>query len=104
MLYQMRSYKNSFHSQVAANVKPSLVIFVMDGSIGQAAFDQAKAFKDAVEVCGTCVCALHVSLARIVTCHAPHGSLRYARRSHVVMPPSSGSALCRCSSEPRALQ
>ena len=35
--------------QVAANVKPSLVIFVMDGSIGQAAFDQAKAFKDAVE-------------------------------------------------------
>ena len=36
--------------QVAANVKPSLVIFVMDGSIGQAAFDQAKAFKDAVEV------------------------------------------------------
>ena len=38
--------------QVAANVKPSLVIFVMDGSIGQAAFDQAKAFKDAVEVRG----------------------------------------------------
>ena len=38
-------------------MKPSLVIFVMDGSIGQAAFDQAKAFKDAVEVRGTCVCA-----------------------------------------------
>lgn len=33
-------------------MKPSLVIFVMDGSIGQAAFDQAKAFKDAVEVRG----------------------------------------------------
>ena len=36
--------------QVASNVKPTLVIFVMDGSIGQAAFDQAKAFKDSVEV------------------------------------------------------
>jgi signal recognition particle subunit SRP54 len=31
-------------------VSPDLVIFVMDGSIGQAAFDQAKAFKEAVEV------------------------------------------------------
>lgn len=36
--------------QVAAAVNPDAVIFVMDGSIGQAAFDQAKAFKDAVEV------------------------------------------------------
>ena len=36
--------------QVAASVKPTLVIFTMDGSIGQAAFDQAKAFKDSVEV------------------------------------------------------
>mmetsp|Transcript_3620 Transcript_3620/g.7845 ORF Transcript_3620/g.7845 Transcript_3620/m.7845 type:complete len:471 (+) Transcript_3620:271-1683(+) len=36
--------------QVAAAVTPDLVIFVMDGSIGQAAFDQAKAFKDSVEV------------------------------------------------------
>jgi hypothetical protein len=33
----------------AAAVKPDQVIFVMDGSIGQAAFDQAKAFKDSVE-------------------------------------------------------
>ena len=37
--------------QVAAAVQPDLVVFVMDGSIGQAAFDQAKAFKDSVEVC-----------------------------------------------------
>ena len=29
-------------------MQPDLVIFVMDGSIGQAAFDQAKAFKDSV--------------------------------------------------------
>jgi len=36
--------------QVAVAVKPTLVVFVMDGSIGQAAFDQAKAFKDSVEV------------------------------------------------------
>lgn len=36
--------------QVAAAVTPDLVIFVMDGSIGQAAFDQAKAFKESVEV------------------------------------------------------
>lgn len=36
--------------QVAESVKPTLVIFTMDGSIGQAAFDQAKAFRDSVEV------------------------------------------------------
>ncbi|CAL5220975.1 g3083 [Coccomyxa viridis] len=36
--------------QVAAQTKPDLIIFVMDGSIGQAAHDQAKAFKDTVEV------------------------------------------------------
>lgn len=36
--------------QVAETVSPNLVIFVMDGSIGQAAYDQAKAFKDSVEV------------------------------------------------------
>ena len=37
--------------QVSSSVEPDLIIFVMDGSIGQAAFDQAKAFKDTVEVC-----------------------------------------------------
>ncbi|GBF94810.1 signal recognition particle 54 kDa [Raphidocelis subcapitata] len=36
--------------QVAEAVKPDLAVFVMDGSIGQAAFDQAKAFKESVEV------------------------------------------------------
>lgn len=36
--------------QVAAAVQPDKVIFVMDGSIGQAAFDQAKAFHDSVDV------------------------------------------------------
>jgi len=36
--------------QVAAAVQPDHVIFVMDGSIGQAAFDQAKAFHDTVDV------------------------------------------------------
>jgi signal recognition particle subunit SRP54 len=36
--------------QVAELTKPDLIIFVMDGSIGQAAHDQAKAFKDTVEV------------------------------------------------------
>ena len=35
---------------VEAAVQPNLVVFVMDGSIGQAAFDQAKAFKESVEV------------------------------------------------------
>ena len=40
--------------EVADAVKPDLVVFVMDGSIGQAAFDQAKAFKDSVEV-GACI-------------------------------------------------
>lgn len=36
--------------QVAEAVKPDLTIFVMDGSIGQAAFDQAKAFRESVDV------------------------------------------------------
>ena len=39
-----------FILQVAAAVSPDLVIFVMDGSIGQAAFDQAAAFRAAVDV------------------------------------------------------
>lgn len=34
----------------ATAVNPDFVIFVMDGSIGQAAFDQAKAFHDSVDV------------------------------------------------------
>ena len=36
--------------QVAEAVKPDLIIFVMDGSIGQAAQDQAEAFKKRVAV------------------------------------------------------
>jgi signal recognition particle subunit SRP54 len=36
--------------QVEKVVSPDDAIFVMDGSIGQACFDQAKAFKDAVTV------------------------------------------------------
>ncbi|PWA57503.1 hypothetical protein CTI12_AA408570 [Artemisia annua] len=36
--------------QVAEATKPDLVIFVMDSSIGQAAFDQAEAFKESVAV------------------------------------------------------
>uniref|UniRef100_A0A2N9G5Y3 signal-recognition-particle GTPase n=1 Tax=Fagus sylvatica TaxID=28930 RepID=A0A2N9G5Y3_FAGSY len=36
--------------QVSEATKPDLVIFVMDSSIGQAAFDQAQAFKQSVSV------------------------------------------------------
>ncbi|CAG9462640.1 unnamed protein product [Pedinophyceae sp. YPF-701] len=36
--------------QVASNVQPDFTIFVMDASIGQAALEQAKAFKEAVEI------------------------------------------------------
>ncbi|KAL6536889.1 hypothetical protein OROHE_012473 [Orobanche hederae] len=36
--------------QLAEATKPDLVIFVMDSSIGQAAFDQAQAFKQSAEV------------------------------------------------------
>uniref|UniRef100_A0A2N9EK97 signal-recognition-particle GTPase n=1 Tax=Fagus sylvatica TaxID=28930 RepID=A0A2N9EK97_FAGSY len=36
--------------QVAEATKPDLVIFVMDSSIGQAAFDQAQAFRQSVSV------------------------------------------------------
>jgi hypothetical protein len=38
--------------QVASAVQPDLVLFVMDGSIGQAAQEQAQAFRDSVEVGG----------------------------------------------------
>eukprot|EP00357_Protocruzia_adherens_P002246 CAMPEP_0114997646 /NCGR_PEP_ID=MMETSP0216-20121206/15019_1 /TAXON_ID=223996 /ORGANISM="Protocruzia adherens, Strain Boccale" /LENGTH=526 /DNA_ID=CAMNT_0002362059 /DNA_START=20 /DNA_END=1600 /DNA_ORIENTATION=+ len=36
--------------QVAANVSPNEIIFVMDSSIGQACADQARAFKETVDV------------------------------------------------------
>ncbi|KAK1371959.1 Signal recognition particle 54 kDa protein [Heracleum sosnowskyi] len=36
--------------QISEATKPDLVIFVMDSSIGQAAFDQARAFKQSVAV------------------------------------------------------
>ncbi|OMO78549.1 hypothetical protein CCACVL1_14314 [Corchorus capsularis] len=36
--------------QVSEATKPDLVVFVMDGSIGQAAFEQARAFKQSVAV------------------------------------------------------
>ncbi|KAJ6302997.1 hypothetical protein OIU77_016977 [Salix suchowensis] len=36
--------------QVSEAAKPDLIIFVMDSSIGQAAFDQAQAFKQSVAV------------------------------------------------------
>jgi len=36
--------------EIAAAVKPDCIIFVMDASIGQAAFEQAKAFKTRVNV------------------------------------------------------
>ncbi|XVE89195.1 hypothetical protein DITRI_Ditri19aG0131000 [Diplodiscus trichospermus] len=36
--------------QVSEATKPDLVIFVMDSSIGQAAFDQAQAFKQSIAV------------------------------------------------------
>ncbi|CAA6656277.1 unnamed protein product [Spirodela intermedia] len=36
--------------QVSEATKPDLIIFVMDSSIGQAAFDQAQAFKQSVSV------------------------------------------------------
>ncbi|KAL6539072.1 hypothetical protein OROMI_025398 [Orobanche minor] len=41
--------------QVSVATKPDLVIFVMDSSIGQAAFDQAQAFKQSVAVGGVIV-------------------------------------------------
>lgn len=36
--------------QIEAAIKPNDIVFVMDGSIGQAAFDQAQAFKNQVAV------------------------------------------------------
>lgn len=40
--------------QVSSAVKPDQVVFVMDGTIGQAAHDQALAFKQSVDV-GACI-------------------------------------------------
>lgn len=45
----MKAIKNHHHSFIFLQ-KPDLVIFVMDSSIGQAAFDQAQAFKQSVSV------------------------------------------------------
>jgi signal recognition particle GTPase len=45
LLKKKNAKKVSVHFQ-----KPDLVIFVMDSSIGQAAFDQARAFKQSVSV------------------------------------------------------
>jgi len=45
--------KNPFFEemeQVAVAVEPDQIIFVMDGTIGQAAFDQAQAFKQKVNI------------------------------------------------------
>ena len=44
--------------QIEATIKPNDIIFVMDGSIGQAAFDQAQAFKNQVAVGGVIVTKL----------------------------------------------
>ncbi|MED6159734.1 hypothetical protein PIB30_044972 [Stylosanthes scabra] len=44
------SYMESDPVKIAVDGKPDLVIFVMDSSIGQAAFDQAQAFKQSVAV------------------------------------------------------
>ena len=37
-------------SEITEAVKPDCIIFVMDASIGQAAYDQAMAFKESVPV------------------------------------------------------
>eukprot|EP01025_Chloroclados_australasicus_P010089 TRINITY_DN13955_c0_g1_i4.p1 TRINITY_DN13955_c0_g1~~TRINITY_DN13955_c0_g1_i4.p1 ORF type:complete len:491 (+),score=95.19 TRINITY_DN13955_c0_g1_i4:215-1687(+) len=41
--------------QVAKEVEPSLVVFVMDATTGQSAGDQARAFKESVEVGGVII-------------------------------------------------
>ncbi len=38
--------------QVAVAAAPDEILFVLDSTIGQAAYDQARAFKDAVAVGG----------------------------------------------------
>ena len=68
--------------QVATAVKPDLVIFVMDGSIGQAAFDQAKAFRDSVEarvwplycisLSPTCLCSSARNALKLASCPIPN--------------------------------
>jgi hypothetical protein len=63
--------------------KPDLIIFVMDGSIGQAAEDQAKAFKDTVEVC--------IKLSSLA--HPYHAPFAYAP-----------IAACSCGSQARMIQ
>lgn len=40
--------------QIEENIKPNDIVFIMDGTIGQAAFDQAKAFKSTVNI-GSCI-------------------------------------------------
>lgn len=44
--------------QIVDAVKPDLIVFIMDGSIGQAAHDQAEAFKKSVEIGGVIITKL----------------------------------------------
>lgn len=44
--------------EIQEAVKPDNIIFVMDGSIGQAAFDQAKAFNDRVKIASVIITKL----------------------------------------------
>lgn len=63
--------------QVASAVQPNHVIFVMDGSIGQAAYDQAKAFHESVDVGQVIITKLdgHAkgggALSAVVATHSP---------------------------------
>ena len=76
--------------QVAAAISPNEIIFVMDSTIGQAAEDQAKAFKAAVPVGSVIITKLvrgspfppflRVCSCCRVGCHLPpHGSCAAGR-------------------------
>ena len=75
------TYSSPYCVQVATQTKPDLIIFVMDGSIGQAAHDQAKAFRDTVEVCAVPLSRRPVTFYKN-TCCIWTGLVRYLQIIH----------------------
>ncbi len=67
--------------QVAVAAAPDEILFVLDSTIGQAAYDQARAFKDAVAVGGMRGhgCVRNVVHVQVCVCMCSCWTLPWAR-------------------------
>ncbi len=57
--------------QVAVAAAPDEILFVLDSTIGQAAYDQARAFKDAVAVGGMRSVCVRAHVVHVCVCVGP---------------------------------